>query len=168
MKQNRFTIKECNAHPVRRRALWPIITLCCLLCDPWPALAIQTHGAPEGLYAHQIAHVGFLIAMVYIWLRTRHREGEGWPLIRVSFLFFAIWNINTFINHAISAGLDPTKFEGHIGALSQYFVAQAPIDLYFFFAKMDHFLCIPAALCLGLGLRKMRRSAQPPPADDVY
>ena len=168
MRYKGLTTENSEIQPIRPRMAWFFGILCYLLCDPQPALAIQTHGAPEGLYAHQIAHLAFLIAMVYIWLRTRHREGEGWGLIRLSFLFFAIWNIITFINHGISATLDPAKFQGHIGALPRYFVAHSATDIYFFLGKMDHFLCIPAALCLGLGLKKMRRLAQSSPSDDVY
>ncbi|MGM0425970.1 MAG: hypothetical protein ACQEQ7_01895 [Thermodesulfobacteriota bacterium] len=106
--------------------------------------------------------------MAYIWLRTRHRTGEGWRLIRLSFVFFAVWNMNTFINHGISAALDPTKFQGDMGTLPRYLVTRSTLDIYFFFGQMDHFLCIPAALCLGLGLRKMRRAAQHTFSDDVY
>lgn len=139
-----------------------------LLCSASPALAIQTHGAPEGLYAHQIAHLAFLGAMVYIYLRTRKRRGAGWGLIRLAFVFFALWNINTFINHGISAALDPAQFQGTIGGLPRYFVAHSFTDLYFFFGRMDHFLCIPAGLCLGFGLRKMYRAGQRMPSEDVY
>ncbi len=145
-----------------------------VLCLAWfdadtAVWAIQTHGAPEGLYAHQIAHLAFLIAMAYIWFRTRRREGEGWRLIRLSFIFFAIWNINTFISHAVAAGMDPAALQGRLGPLPRYIVARSALDIYFFFGKMDHFLCIPAALCLGLGLQKMRRAvSEKAGADHVY
>jgi len=92
----------------------------------------------------------------------------GWPLIRLSFVFFAIWNINTFINHGISTALDPAQFQGQIGGLPRYFRAHSFRDFYFFFGKMDHLLCIPAGLCLGLGLRKMHRASQRIPSEDVY
>ncbi|MEJ2586710.1 MAG: hypothetical protein P8165_03845 [Deltaproteobacteria bacterium] len=153
---------------IKNLSIWTIGIAFSLLCNATPALAIQTHGAPEGLYAHQIAHLGFLVAMVYIWLRTRHRKGAGWPLIRLSFVFFAIWNINTFINHGISTALDPAQFQGQIGGLPRYFRAHSFRDFYFFFGKMDHLLSIPAGLCLGLGLRKMHRANQRIPSEDVY
>jgi hypothetical protein len=169
MRHEALTTEKSDIQPIRPRMAWGFVILCTLLCDAGPALAIQTHGPPEGLYAHQIAHLGFLVAMVYIWFRTRHREGEGWRLIRLSFVFFAVWNINTFITHSVSVTLDPAKFQGYMGPLPKYFVARSVIDIYFFLGKMDHFLCIPAALCLGLGLQKMRRAvAQHLPSDDVY
>lgn len=152
---------------IRSRVGWYIGILCCVLGRTAPALAIQTHGPPEGLYAHQIAHLGFLVAMVYIYLRTRDRDGDGWRLIRLSFVFFAVWNLNAFITHGISAALDPAQFQGRIGGLPRYFVAHSSMDLYFFFGKMDHLLCIPAGLCLGLGLRKMYRETQHTSSQDV-
>lgn len=131
-----------------------------LLACPETVLAIQTHGAPEGLYAHQIAHAGFLVAMIYIWLKTRNRSGDGWGMIRLSFIFFALWNINTFIVHAIEASLSPLQFEGTNGALSRYFIPASGVDIFYYFGKMDHLLCVPAALLLGLGLKKLDRSGQ--------
>jgi len=119
------------------------------------ALAIQTHGEPEGLYAHQIAHVAFLVAMAYIWFRTSGRQGSGWRLIRLSFVFFALWNINTFIVHGLQASLSPEQFEGQIGALPSHFIPRSIPDIFFFFGKMDHLLCVPAALLLALGLKKL-------------
>jgi hypothetical protein len=166
-EKKRFMEKEATG-VARSRWFWAIFMTWSLLCDIPSASAIQTHGAPEGLYAHQMAHLGFMVAMVYIWLRTRHRSGEGWGLIRLSFVFFAVWNMATFINHGISATLDSTQFHGHIGPLPRYFVPRSTIDMYFFFGQMDHFLCIPAALFLGLGLRKMRRAVQHSPSADVY
>ena len=58
---------------------------------PAAALAFQSHPAPEGLYAHQFAHVFFLIAMIFLayWLEynklTLHR---GWRLIQAACVLF--------------------------------------------------------------------------------
>jgi len=158
-----------NIQHITSRITWCLCVLLWLMCDTRTALAVQTHGAPEGLYAHQIAHFAFLIAMVYIWLRSRHRAGEGWRLIRLSFVFFAVWNLNTLIAHAVAANLDPANFQGYIGPFPRYFVAHSFMDIYFFFGKMDHFLCIPAVLCLGLGLKQMRRTvSKGTDSDHVY
>ena len=147
-----------GAESIRRPTVLWLSGLCLALSDADMAWAVQTHGAPEGLYAHQIGHLVFLVAMIYIWLRTHRRTGSGWRMIRLAFVFFAVWNINTFITHAIAAGLDPARFRGDMGPLSRYFLAQSTLDVYFFFGKMDHLLCIPAALFLGMGLHQMRRA----------
>lgn len=131
-----------------------------LLVCPDSALAIQTHGDPEGLYAHQIAHVGFIVAMIYIYLRTRNRQGAGWGLIRLSFVFFALWNVNTLVVHAIENSLSPQQFEGTVGMLPRYFFPRSGVEIFYYFGKMDHLLCLPAALLLGLGLKRLDRTEQ--------
>jgi hypothetical protein len=126
--------------------------------------AVQTHGEPEGLYAHQVGHMAFLAAMIYIGFRIRGRQGAGWGFIRLSFIFFAVWNVNAFLVHAIQSSLSPEQFEGPPGGLAQFFFARDWVDVYFFFGKMDHLLCAPATLFLGLGLRRLGRSgADRPP-----
>jgi hypothetical protein len=131
-----------------------------ILTMPDPVLAIQTHGPPEGLYVHQIAHVGFLVAMIYICLKTRKRRGAGWGLIRLSFIFFALWNVNTLLVHTIQVFLSPDQFQGTTGMLPRYFIPRSGLDIVYYFGKMDHLLCVPAALLLGLGLKKLDRSEQ--------
>jgi hypothetical protein len=120
--------------------------------------AIQAHGPPEGLYAHQMAHMAFLGAMVYIWFRTRYRGGDGWRPIRLSFIFFALWNLNTLFVHALAGSISPDQFLGSSGELPRYFIARSGLDVYFFLGKMDHFLFVPGAICLGLGLKKLNQS----------
>lgn len=41
--------------------------------NPNHALATQSHGAPEGIYAHQIAHIFFMFSMGFFihWLRDK-------------------------------------------------------------------------------------------------
>jgi hypothetical protein len=123
--------------------------------------AIQTHSVPEGLYAHQIGHLAFLAAMVYIWSRTRRRPGTGWGFIRLSFIFFGLWNINTFLTHCIQESLSPLQFEGNSWGLPRFFIARSALDIYFFFGKMDHLLCVPGAFFLGLGLKALGEPKHP-------
>ena len=61
-----------------------------------PALATQGHGAPEGLFAHQLAHIFFIISMAVLtyWLRERKLvQAVGWRYIQYSALFFILWNV---------------------------------------------------------------------------
>ncbi|MBW1817660.1 MAG: hypothetical protein JRF65_01500 [Deltaproteobacteria bacterium] len=146
-----------NPAVLKGGGLFPVLFLC-LLFFPEPVQAVQTHGAPEGLYAHQMGHAAFFAAMIYIWFRTRSRNGPGWRLIRLSFVFFALWNINAFLAHAIEASLAANQFVGDSQGLAAFFLPRSGMDIYFYFAKMDHLLCAPAALLLGLGLRRLRRS----------
>lgn len=128
----------------------------------WPqtALALQTHGDPEGLYVHQLAHCFFAFSMglfIY-WLRkwglASHR---GWRTIRLGALFLILWNINALVGHWLeeltqlltikrvgSFGLEITTALGHEWLARLYYVT-----------KLDHLLCVPALFCLMVGLRRL-------------
>ncbi len=102
--------------------------------------------------------MAFLAGMLYVWFRTRRRVGPGWRLIRASFIFFALWSINTALTHWVHASLTPDQFLGDVPSLPSYFVPRSPVELLFYFGKMDHLLCVPGALLLGLGLNKIYHS----------
>ena len=73
-----------------------------LECLATPALATQTHGQPEGLYVHQIAHLFFIISMgiLEFWLRQRNLIKEkGWKYIQLAAVLFILWNIDAIIVH---------------------------------------------------------------------
>ncbi len=131
-----------------------------ILFSPLPALAVQAHGHPEGLYVHQLGHLAFLVSMLYIWFRTRKRRGAGWVFIRLAFVLFALWNVNTFLIHAIQVSLSPGQFVGRIGGLPRYFQPRSALEVYYYFGKMDHLLCVPAAFFLAMGLRRMGRQPE--------
>ncbi|MDX1708368.1 MAG: hypothetical protein R3274_07195, partial [Desulfobacterales bacterium] len=60
------------------RAAW-LVGLILIIAEP--AFATQAHSAPEGLYAHQLAHVFFIISMgvLIYWLRARQLvRSAGW------------------------------------------------------------------------------------------
>jgi len=68
----------------------------CLVFIPNPVLALATqgHGGIEGVYAHQLAHVFFIISMggLIYWLKQRGLVREsGWRLIQLSAFFFLLW-----------------------------------------------------------------------------
>ena len=73
------------------------------------ALATQTHGQPEGLYVHQIAHIFFIISMgiLEFWLRQRNLTNErGWKYIQVAAVLFILWNIDAVLVHLMEEHLD--------------------------------------------------------------
>jgi hypothetical protein len=134
-----------------------------------PALATQAHNAPEGLYAHQLAHVFFIISMgvLIYWLRERKLvQAVGWRYIQYAALFLILWNLDAFSVHLLEEQLavidvqriDPWKISivaaNHSSALAWFYYA----------VKLDHLLCVPALLFLYFGLRRLLKEAdmQPP------
>jgi len=131
-----------------------------LMVSPGVALATQTHGGAEGLIAHQLAHLFYLVSMgIFIyWLRKRRLVAEsGWRLIQFAAAFLIIWNLDTFFVHLLDEApgvirtyrLSPwtIRIETESG-----FEALAGI---YYFAKLDHLFCVPALWLLYLGLKRL-------------
>jgi hypothetical protein len=129
-----------------------------LLLSVDPALATQTHGQPEGLYVHQMAHIFFIISMgsLEFWLRQRNLIREkGWKYIQLSAVLFILWNINAICVHFLDEHLDIlgiTKIDlWHIQI--QSIPEQESIAVLYYMLKLDHLLCVPAMFFLYYGLK---------------
>ena len=129
-----------------------------LLLSADTALATQTHGQPEGLYAYQMAHLFFIISMgsLEFWLRQRNLIKErGWKHIQLSAVLFILWNINAVAVHFMDEHLDIlgiTKIDlWHIRIESIY--GQDSIAVLYYVLKLDHLLCVPAMFFMYYGLK---------------
>jgi len=87
-------------HPVSimllKRYLPKTVLIGLILLSAEPALGTQAHSAPEGLYAHQLAHIFFTVSMgvLIYWLRERQLvQSLGWRYIQYAPLFFILWNL---------------------------------------------------------------------------
>ena len=84
------------------RCLQKIFLVLAVVLVSDPALATQAHNAPEGLYAHQLAHIFFIVSMgvLIYWLRERKLvRTVGWRYIQYAALFFILWNLDAFSVH---------------------------------------------------------------------
>ena len=131
---------------------------------PQSALAVQEHGAPEGIYSHQGAHLFFIASMVLLvyWLRQRRLVREaGWRYIQYAAFFFILWNLDAFTAHFLdeqseildTAMAGPGRIRIEIG---DYPLALA---WFYYIAKLDHLLCVPAMVFLYAGLRRLLKDA---------
>ncbi len=135
-------------------ALGPMLFL------PDPAVATQVHGGIEGIYAHQIAHLFFIISMggLIYWLRQRGLVRErGWQLIRISAFFFILWNLDAFLVHLLDDQMQIIQVQ-RIGLwkirLTDLYNSNT-LKILYYFAKLDHLLCVPAIVFLYLGLKRL-------------
>ncbi len=135
-----------------------------LLVAVWPraAWALQTHGDPEGLHVHQLAHGFFAFSMLLLiyWLRKWGLTAlAGWRAIRYGALFFILWNINAIVGHWLEE-LTQLLAIRRVDLLTLEITA-APgcewLAYLYYVTKLDHLLCVPALLCLMLGLRRLYR-----------
>jgi hypothetical protein len=123
-----------------------------------PAWATQAHGAPEGLYVHQLSHLFFILAMAILiyWLRSHKLVQEaGWRHIQFAAVFFALWSLDAFFVHLLDEqfrwvlvdrlGAWRLRLEAPEGA---GWLAPA-----YYLLKLDHLLCVPGLYFLYIGIR---------------
>ena len=140
----------------------PLLPLLVLLSAS-PAWALQTHGDPEGLYVHQIAHLLFSVALAYLWWHTRKTPAvasNGWRLLQLFCLLTILWNLVAVIGHQVYQHLEPADFLD-TGTLEERL--SLPLDgrkLLYLASSLDHLLLVPALAALALALRTFCREAR--------
>lgn len=140
------------------RRVMPIISvlILLLLVAPDNCYALQSHGATEGLYVHQMAHILFIAALGYLYWHTRITPdlvSKGWRYLRLFCLFFICWNFVALIGHWVSLALQPTDFIEHNNWHGQLLRPLSLLKVLYYLARMDHFLSVPALFFLYLSLR---------------
>lgn len=146
------------------------VQIALLLSTGTPALATQGHAGTEGVWVHQFAHLFFLFAMLLLiyWLRRAGLVKEpGWRYIQYAALFFTLWNANAFLVHFLDEQINAIRLE-HLDGWKIHISAAGDrtwLALLYYLIKLDHLLCVPAMVCLWLGLRHMLKEA--PPAESL-
>ena len=127
---------------------------------PNTVLATQGHGGIEGVYVHQLAHLFFILSMgiLIYWLRERKLVVEvGWRYIQYAALFFILWNIDTVLVHALDDQFRIVEVQ-RIGRwqiqIADHYDS-ALLRSFYYLAKLDHLLCVPALIFLYLGLKRL-------------
>ncbi len=140
------------------------VTILLLLALPSAAAATQGHAGPEGLYAHQMAHLFFMFAMglLIYWLRRRRLIDQGgWRLIQYAALFFILWNLDAFVVHLLEEQVDvlsisrPERWQMRIETPANW----SWVGVVYYLGKLDHLICVPAVVFLFMGLRRLIRAA---------
>jgi hypothetical protein len=133
-----------------------------LTAFPENAWAVQNHGAPEGLYVHQLAHVFYTAAMCYFFWAIRRSEfkSRGWYYFQVFAVFMALWNVVAFTGHALTPFIDSASFSSESGYLSTRMEGPfTGVKLWYYFTKLDHLFSVPSLFCLYLGMKAIYRSS---------
>ncbi|MGC8493077.1 MAG: hypothetical protein ACP5SH_15210 [Syntrophobacteraceae bacterium] len=139
-----------------------------VLCCAQAALATQAHGAPEGLYVHQMAHILFIFSLgvLVYWLREHSLTREpGWRYVQYAAFFLILWNMDAVLTHYLDShlGLFATIDEGgwHARIHLTHGTGRLLLLLYYF-AKLDHLLCVPGIVFLYAGLRRLLQQVERP------
>lgn len=151
-----------------KRTGFYIVSFCSLLVlfgFVQQAGATQVHAEPEGLWAHQIAHLFFIFSMgiLIYWLREWKLVKEtGWRLVQYSALFFILWNIDAIIVHYLDERDDIFRMINAGTWYASVILAKdsEELGILYYIVKLDHLLCVPAILFLYAGLRQLFKQAQ--------
>ena len=140
----------------------PGLALLFLILTPGSAWALQTHGAPEGIIVHQMAHVFYLAALIYLFwdVRRTFSHGRGWRFLRVFCVLMMGWNVLAFTGHLAALMVEKSDFFNEFGYLSSGMLGPFSwVKLSYYFARLDHLILVPALLFLFLSLRAIYRDA---------
>jgi hypothetical protein len=143
-----------------------LVVICTwILIAPNYAFATQGHGGLEGVYAHQLGHIFFIISMgsLIYWLRERKLVQErGWQLIQYSALFFVLWNIDAFMVHFLDDQFNiiAVKRIGSWQIQLTDLYDNNNLKILYYFAKLDHLICVPALIFLYLGLKRLLKESR--------
>lgn len=130
---------------------------------PGSAWALQPHSAPEGLYVHQMSHVLFTGALIYLYLHTRRTpelSSRGWRYLQIFCILFAGWNLLALVGHEAVKFLTPADFIDKSSWDGSLAGPISPLKVLYFITKMDHLLYVPALVSLVTALRLFCKEAQ--------
>ncbi len=129
---------------------------------PENAWAVQGHGAPEGLYVHQLAHIFYSAALCYlIWDVQRSKfRSMGWRYLQVFCVLMILWNALAFTGHILGAFVHSEDYVAGAGYLNASL--QGPltaVKFWYYFSRLDHPFSVPSLFFLFLGMRAIYRSS---------
>ncbi len=129
---------------------------------PSSAWALQPHSAPEGLYVHQMSHLLFSGALLYLYMHTRRTpelRSKGWKHLQTFCVLFTFWNMLALVGHEAIKFLKSEDFICANSWHEQIAAPITPIKVLYFFTKMDHLIYVPALLFLVIALKVLSKEA---------
>jgi len=160
MSKANIFLKPAPSGAIRFRRLLRLLVsiMAFMVLLPPVALATQIHGHPEGLYVHLMAHIFFassLVFLLYVLHRRPISSSKGWRYLKLSLLFFLLWNIDTFMVHWLSLRLPADALVmGRAFWLDRIAGPMTMERWIYYWGRMDHLLCVPAMGFLVLSLKK--------------
>lgn len=113
-----------------------------------------------------MGHVYFFVSCIFIiWIIVHHNlhKSKGWRYILFAELFFALWNLDTFIGHITEFWIEKTQIIGSREGWDYFFrdVTIEGKEYIYYITRYEFFLIFPAILFLYLGLREHLKEEKP-------
>jgi hypothetical protein len=132
-----------------------------LLLVPDQAWALQSHGSPEGIYVHQLAHLFYVASLGYLfWDIGRSAfPGKGWRYLQIFCVLMIFWNTVALSGHWLGFYIAEADIIRPAGYFSPQITGPiSGIKLIYFSATLDHLFSVPAIFFLFLSLRSLYKS----------
>lgn len=149
-------------NPSRKFSALTLLLPLALLLAPDQAWALQSHGASESIYVHQLAHLFFAAALGYLfWDVGRNAfPGRGWRYLQIFCVLMILWNLVAFSGHWLGFHIVETDIIRPSGYFSSQIIGPLSVlKLIYYSATLDHLLSVPALFFLFLSLRALYRSS---------
>jgi len=145
-----------------KHKLFLFLLISALIVFPGNAWAVQNHGAPEGLYVHQLAHIFYTAAMCYLFWGVRKSafKAQGWRYLQVFCVLIILWNVLAFAGHILALHIHNSDFTH--GASYLITRLQGPftsVKFWYYFAQLDHLFSIPSFFFLYLAMKDIYHSS---------
>jgi len=132
------------------------------LVFPAPLWALQVHPHPEGLVAHEIAHLFFAFAMTLFAYRIRKMslsKRPHWRYLQLAAALLVVWNLWAFWGHLITLKISPEVFfpkeGGDYHFCQKKILIQSWKEFLFYVLKNDNIFTLPAFYFIYRGISRM-------------
>jgi hypothetical protein len=130
-----------------RRSAQVVLGLILVLFSPRPSLAFAVFWETQGSYVHQMAHLVFAVAMIFLIYEIKRGELRGVPGFR-SLVWacglLAFWNVDAVIGHALDWTLISPIIMGQ--GLDRRILMENWHTWGYYITKITHFLLLPPAM----------------------
>ncbi|NPB09551.1 MAG: hypothetical protein GXO17_04280 [Thermodesulfobacteria bacterium] len=126
-----------------------------------PAFALQEHPPPEGLIAHQLAHLFFAGAMVVFAYRLRLSglaERPHWRYLKWAAYSLAFWNVWALGGHIftrLAAREIFLSWQEGLHYCYRWLRIEGPLEFFYFVFKNDNVFALAAFYLLYRGLSRL-------------
>ncbi len=140
-----------------RALLWTLA----IFFSPSPLWALQVHPHPEGLVAHEIAHLFFALAMglfVYRIRKMKLHQRTHWRHLQMAAFLLVIWNLWAFFGHLVTLKISPEVFipeKGDYHFCEKKILLRSWQELLFYIFKNDNLFTLPAFYLIYRGISRM-------------
>jgi len=129
------------------RLVQVLLGLALVFFSPRPSLAVEILWETQGSYVHQMAHLVFAVAMIFLIYEIKRGELRGVPGFRSlvwACALLALWNLDAVIGHTLDWSLASPIIMGE--GLDRRLLMEDWHSWAYYITRVTHFLLLPPAI----------------------